>query len=96
VKTKLSVTIDEGLVSFVDAEPGQSRSDKIESILRRYRDALRDVELRKELAAFNASEEDSAEDDAWRRVMEASLWNESAGAKSGPSRSQRSRSRGRR
>ncbi len=74
MKIKLSVTIDEGLVSFVDSAPGQSRSDKIESILRRYRDALRDVELRKDLAAFNAAEGDTAEDDAWRQVMEASIW----------------------
>jgi hypothetical protein len=96
MKTKLSVTLDEALVVFVDNEPGSSRSDKIESILRRYRDAVRDVQLRKELAAFNSSTDDIAESDAWRQVMEASLWSESGAATSGPSRSRRSRSRGRR
>jgi hypothetical protein len=83
MKAKLSVTIDEALVSFVDGVPGQSRSEKIESILRRCRDALRDVQLRKELAAFNASDDGSAEDAAWRQVMETAAWNESAEATSG-------------
>lgn len=96
MKKKLSVTLEESLVSFVDGEPGASRSDKIESILRRFRDAIRDVQLRKELAAFNQTEDDAAEDDAWRQVMEASLWSESDVEKSGQSRSRRSRNRGRR
>ena len=96
MKAKLSVTLDESLVSFVDGEPGASRSDKIQSILRRYRDVLRDVQLRKELAAFNQSGEDAAESDAWRQVMETSIWSESGEEKSGQSRSRRSRGRGRR
>jgi metal-responsive CopG/Arc/MetJ family transcriptional regulator len=96
VKAKLSLTLDETLVAFVDAEPGESRSEKIESIVRRYRDARRDAALRRELAAFNASADDESESAAWRQVMEASQWTESAAATSGPSPSRRSRSRGRR
>jgi hypothetical protein len=96
VKTKLSVTLDEALVSFVDSQPGESRSEKIEAMLRRYREARRDAQLRRQLAAFDPSADDEAESAAWRRVMEESQWTESAGATSGPSRSPRSRSRGRR
>jgi hypothetical protein len=88
--------LDASLVTFVDSESGASRSEKLERIVRRYRDVLRDIELRKELAAFNVSEDDIAESDAWRQVMEASLWSESDEATSGPSRSRRSRNRGRR
>ncbi len=96
MKTKLSVTLDESLVAFVDSEPGESRSEKIESMLRRYRDAQREAALRKELAAFSATADDDAESAAWRQVMEGSQWTESVAATSGPSPSRRSRSRVRR
>lgn len=96
MKTKLSLTLDESLLTFVDSESGASRSEKIETIVRRYRDARRDAELRKELATFNASADDDAEAAAWRQVMEEAQWNESGAATSGRSRSPRSQSRARR
>ena len=96
MKTKLSLTLDESLLTFVDSESGASRSEKIEIIVRRYRDARRDAELRRELAAFNSSSQDDAESEAWRKVMEETQWSESDEATSGLSRSPRSRSRGRR
>ena len=96
MKAKLSLTLDESLVAFVDSEPGDSRSEKIEGMLRRYREARQDASLRRELAAFDASPDDDSESAAWRQVMETSQWNESAAATSGPSRSPRSRSRARR
>src|SRR5688500_15635241 len=96
MKKKLSVTLDDSLLTFVDAESGASRSEKIETIVRRYRDARRDAELRRQLAAVNASAEDDAEAAAWRKVMEEDQWTESGAATSGRSRSRHSRSRGRR
>ena len=96
VKAKLSVTLDESLVAFVDAEPGETRSEKIESVLRRYRAVQRELKLREQLAAFSATESDDSETDAWRRVMQEAMWRESGAAKSGRSLSRRSRSRGRR
>lgn len=97
MKKKLSVTLDDALVTFVDAEDGASRSEKLETIVRRYRDARRDAELRRELAAFNESVgEDDPDVEAWRKVMEEAQWSESVEATFGPSRSRRSRSRGRR
>jgi hypothetical protein len=96
MKTKLSVTLDESLVSFVDSETGATRSEKLAMIVRRYREARRDAELRRELTAFSPADDDQLESDAWRQVMENTQWNESAAATSGPSRSPRSRSRARR
>jgi metal-responsive CopG/Arc/MetJ family transcriptional regulator len=96
VKTKLSVTLEEALVEFVDTVAGASRSEKIEAIVRRYRDASRDAKLRKELAAFIPSGDDEAESTAWRQAMEEAQWNESGAATSGRSRSRRSPSRDRR
>ena len=96
MKAKLSLTIDEGLVAFVDAEPGATRSEKIESVLRRYRDVRHDLRLREELAAFGETDDDRVETEAWRRIMQEAMWTQSGAATSGRSRSRRSRSRGRR
>ena len=47
MKAKLSLTLDEALVAFVDAEPAATRSEKIESVLRRDRDIQRDLNCAK-------------------------------------------------
>ena len=95
MKAKVSLTLDDALVAFVDAQPGATRSEKVEAALRRYRHAWQDMKLREELAAFNTSADDRAEADAWHRAMQEDMWKESAAATSGPSRSRRSRSRAR-
>jgi hypothetical protein len=95
MKAKISLTLDDSLVDFVDRQPGATRSQKVETALRRYRDAWRDIQLREQLAGSESKEED-AETTAWRGVMQEAMWRESAVATSGPSRSRRSRSRGRR
>ena len=94
MKAKLSLTIDEGLVAFVDAEPGATRSEKIESVLRRYRDVRRDLRLREELTAFDEIADDRIETETWGRMMQEAMWRESGAGTSGRSRSRRSRSRG--
>jgi len=96
MKAKVSLTLDDSLVDFVDRQPGATRSQKVEAALRRYRDAWRDIQLREQLAATESPEEEDAETVAWRGVMQEAMWRESAAATSGPSRSRRSRSRGRR
>jgi hypothetical protein len=96
LKAKLSLTLDDALVAFIDAEPGANRSEKVEAMLRRYQEVQRDLTLRRELAAFNETPDDRSEAEAWQRVMQEAMWRESAAATSGPSRSRRSRSRGRR
>jgi hypothetical protein len=96
VKAKLSLTLDEELLAFVDAEPGTTRSAKIESVLRRYRDVRRDLQLREALTAFGETAGDRLETESWQRIMQEAMWRESGAATSGRSRSRRSRSRGRR
>ncbi len=95
MKAKLSLTLDDELVAFIDGQPGTTRSEKVEAALRRYRDAWHDMKLREELAAYGAVADD-AEARAWRDVMQEAMWRESDAATSGPSRSPRSRSRVRR
>ena len=59
MKAKISLTLDDALLAFVDAQPGETRSQKVEDALNRYRDAWHDLRLREELA-----EHDSDADDA--------------------------------
>ena len=96
MKAKLSLTLDEALVAFIDAEPGATRSQKIEWVLQRYRDVQRDLRLREELTGSGDTADDRIETDAWRRIMQEAMWRESGAATSGRSRSRRSRNRGRR
>ncbi|HEX9943261.1 MAG TPA: hypothetical protein VGG03_14670 [Thermoanaerobaculia bacterium] len=68
-KEKLSLTLERPLVRFLDSLPGPSRSAKLDLVLRRYRRARSEAELRRALAAATA-EEERLESDAWRRTME--------------------------
>lgn len=73
MKEKLSVTVDAGLVEFLDALPGQSRSAKLEDVLRRFKHVCDDARLRRALSAARTPKERD-EDDAWRRTMEIDQW----------------------
>jgi hypothetical protein len=96
MKAKISLTLDEALLAFVDSQPGETRSQKIEKALQQYRDAWHELRLREELVAHDSEEDDAAESSAWRRVMQEAMWKTSDAATSGPSRSRLSRSRVRR
>jgi hypothetical protein len=96
MKEKLSVTVDQPLVEFLDSLPGHSRSEKLECILRRFKAVADDLALRRALAAHHDSDSDRGEHEAWTRTMEHDQWSESAVATSGRSSFSDTRSRGRR
>jgi len=50
MKEKVSVTVDRPLVEFLDSLPGSSRSEKLERVLRRFREVSEDLALRRALA----------------------------------------------
>jgi hypothetical protein len=74
MKTKISATMDDELARFVDALPGTTRSDKLELIVRDYRRAWLDAQLRRELLAAQGEPPDDAEAQAWRTVMAEAMW----------------------
>jgi hypothetical protein len=76
MKEKLSVTIDQPLVRFLDTLPGRSRSEKLEAVIRRFRIVTDELALRKALAKHRESDEARAEAEAWRRTMERDQWSE--------------------
>lgn len=87
MKEKLSVTVEAPLVRFLDTLPGESRSQKFERVLRRFKEVDEDLSLRRDLAKHRMSDAERLEHDAWMRTMEHDQWNESAEETSGPSRS---------
>ena len=68
MKVRLSLTLDKELVAFIDHEPGTTRSGKIESVLRRYREVQRDLLLREEAAGDSAVLEDGFFDAIFRHL----------------------------
>ncbi|MEE8613555.1 MAG: hypothetical protein V3S85_05375 [Nitrospirales bacterium] len=83
MKKKLSVTVEQSLVQFLDSLPGQSRSEKLEKVLRRFKEVSEDLDLRHALSRQCPSANDREEHEAWVRTMEHDQWSESAGAISG-------------
>jgi len=76
MKEKLSVTMERPLVRFLDSLPGDSRSQKLEQVLRRFQEVADDVELRRALAAHKDSDEEQRAHAALRDLMEAAAWRE--------------------
>ncbi len=76
MKEKLSVTMDRPLVRFLDSLPGRSRSEKLEQVLRRFKEASEDIELRRALAAHKEPEEEQRAHAALRDLMEEAAWRE--------------------
>jgi hypothetical protein len=76
MKAKLSVTLDAPLVRFLDSLPGQSRSAKLQTVLRAHQRVAAEARLRRELARAREADAGTAEREAWRRTMEADQWRE--------------------
>jgi len=77
MKEKLSVTVDQPLVRFLDSLPGHSRSEKLEKILRRFKDVAEDLKLRRALVGQKVSASEPEEHEAWVKTMEQDQWTES-------------------
>ena len=76
MKGKLSVTLDQPLVRFLDSLPGESRSAKLERVLRGYRQVYQEAALRRALSAAREDDAERLERLAWLRTIEADQWSE--------------------
>lgn len=76
MKEKLSVTVDRPLVRFLDSLPGESRSEKLERVLRRFRDASEDLTLRQALAKHKEPEDEQRAHAALLDLMKEAMWRE--------------------
>jgi hypothetical protein len=76
MKAKLSATVEEPLVDYLDSLPGNTRSEKLEFVLRRYRALQEELELREKLAAYYEDEDERRDREAWELAVAESQWRE--------------------
>lgn len=76
MKAKLSATVNEPLVRFLDSLPGKSRSEKLERALSLLRQWQEERQLRRQLAEAHESEQDRREREDWEQIMEEAMWTE--------------------
>ncbi|MEW6325117.1 MAG: hypothetical protein AB1515_06995 [Nitrospirota bacterium] len=76
MKGKLSATIEEPLIKFLDSIPGKTRSEKLERILETFRRLEEDKRLRRQLGQHREEEDECLEREAWERTFEESMWSE--------------------
>lgn len=76
MKSKLSATVEEPLIQFLDSLPGRTRSEKLERVLSLLRQWREERELRRRLAAFHETKPEKQEREDWEEIMEEAMWSE--------------------
>lgn len=76
MKGKLSATVEEPLLEFLDSLPGKTRSEKLELVLSRYRALTDELQLRRELASYYEDEQEARDREAWELTVAESMWEE--------------------
>ena len=77
-KGKLSATIDEPLLEFLDSLPGKTRSEKVERVLGAFKRWMQDRQLGIELRHYWKHEgvRERVEREAWERTVSEVMWNQ--------------------
>ena len=75
MKGKLSATVEEPLLQFLDSLPGKTRSEKLERILKKFRELEEERLLRHQLSAAREDDEE-AEREAWEQTVSEAMWKE--------------------
>lgn len=76
MKGKLSATVEEPLLAFLDSLPGKTRSGKLEGVLTRFKRFAEEKQLREQLAGYREEEDEQSEREAWERTFAEAMWNE--------------------
>jgi hypothetical protein len=76
VKSKISVTMDQSLLEFIDSMPGYSRSEKIEGAVRRLKKVAEEKELRGQLGGCREDDAERVERELWESTIAEAMWTE--------------------
>lgn len=76
MKEKLSTTIEEPLLQFLDSLPGKTRSEKLERVLSKFKQVEEERQLRKQLSAHVEENDELLEREAWERTVAEAMWTE--------------------
>ncbi len=76
MKTKLSATVEAPLVEYLDSLPGETRSEKLELVIRRYRELQKELDLRLELGAHYQNDDERRDREDWELIVAEAQWRE--------------------
>jgi hypothetical protein len=76
MKSKISVTVDQSLLEFLDSLPGESRSEKIESAVRKLKKVADEKELRVQLGGYREDDAERVERELWESTIAEAMWTE--------------------
>ncbi len=76
MKGKLSATVEQPLLDFLDSLPGRTRSEKLERVLEKVRELERDRELRRQLGQVYEEDDERLESEIWERTVSEAMWSE--------------------
>jgi len=76
MKGKLSATVEQPLLDYLDSQPGETRSEKLERVLERYKALQEELDLREQLAAYYEDEDERRDRETWELTVAASQWRE--------------------
>lgn len=76
MKGKISATVEEPLLDFLDSLPGRTRSEKLERVLARFKRIVDEQRLREQLAEYREEHDERRETDAWERTFDEAMWRE--------------------
>lgn len=76
MKGKLSATVEQPLLDYLDSLPGETRSEKLERVLSRDKKLREELELREQLAAYYEDEDERRDREAWELTVAEAQWRE--------------------
>ena len=76
MKAKLSTTIEKPLINFLDALPGESGSEKLESLLKKVKRIEEEKKLRSLLSGYKEGDDEKTERESWESTIEEAMWSE--------------------
>ena len=76
MKGKLSATVEDSLLEFLDSLPGSTRSEKLERVLEKFKRVEEERQLRQQLKNYQEDDEERVERDVWERTMDDAMWRE--------------------
>ncbi|MGH9463041.1 MAG: hypothetical protein ACRD1X_17670 [Vicinamibacteria bacterium] len=75
MKGKLSATVEEPLLEFLDSLPGKTRSEKLARVLKKFRELEAERLLRHQLSELLEDDEER-EREAWEQTVNEAMWKE--------------------
>jgi hypothetical protein len=74
VKSKISVTMEQSLLEFLDSLPGDSRSEKIEGAVLKIKKVAEEKDLRVQLGGYREDDVERVERELWESTIAEAMW----------------------